>query len=77
MDDDTNYISLVSASRGLTKEDGLCAIIDKVVEAHHNILECLGPHSEAYDAYVAFFEGYSKLHAALRRYKLKEVMLDG
>lgn len=70
-------MSLVAASRGLTKRDALQVVIEKTMQAHQNILECLRPHLDAYDAYVAFFDGYIGFHAALRRYKLEEVMLEG
>ncbi|OAX39479.1 terpenoid synthase [Rhizopogon vinicolor AM-OR11-026] len=75
--DAANYVSLVAASGGLTKQNALHVVIEKTMQAHDNILECLKPHPEAYDAYVSFFDGYIKFHAALRRYKLEEIMLEG
>ncbi|KAJ8594643.1 terpenoid synthase [Rhizopogon salebrosus TDB-379] len=75
--DAANYVSLVAATRGLAKEDGLHVVVEKTMQAHHNILECLRPHPDAYDAYVNFFDGYIKFHAALKRYRLEEIMLDG
>ena len=72
-----NYVSLVAATRGLTKLEALQGLIEKTMQAHHNILECLKPHPEAHDAYVSFFNEYFKFHAALRRYKLDEIMLEG
>ncbi|OAX39480.1 terpenoid synthase [Rhizopogon vinicolor AM-OR11-026] len=75
--ENANYVSLVAATRGLTKLNALRGLVEKTAEAHHNILECLEPHPEAYDAYVTFFDGCVKLYAALRRYKLEEIMLEG
>lgn len=75
--DAANYVSLVAATRGLAKEDGLHVVVEKTMQAHHNILECLRPHPDPYDAYVNFFDGYIKFHAALKRYRLEEIMLDG
>ncbi|KAG1839706.1 terpenoid synthase [Suillus tomentosus] len=74
--DRENYLSLMAASRSSTKQDALRELIEKTVQAHHNILECLRPGSEAYDAYVSFFEGYVKFHVALKRYKLKDIMAE-
>ncbi|KAG2064654.1 terpenoid synthase [Suillus decipiens] len=74
--DSTNYLSLMAASRGLAKQEALCELIDKTVRAYYNVLEFLRPRPEAYDAYVAFFDGYVKFHATLRRYKLEEVMSE-
>ncbi|KAG2114149.1 isoprenoid synthase domain-containing protein [Suillus discolor] len=74
--DTTNYLSLMAASRTSTKQDALREMIEKTVQAHHNILECLRPCSEAYDTYVHFFEGYIKFHAALERYRMKEIMAE-
>ncbi|KAG1794416.1 terpenoid synthase [Suillus plorans] len=71
-----NYLSLMAASRALTKQDALSALIEKTVRAHHNVLEFLRPRPVAYDAYVAFFDGYVKFHATLKRYKLEEVMSE-
>ncbi|KAG2365190.1 isoprenoid synthase domain-containing protein [Suillus spraguei] len=42
--DTTNYLSRVAASYALTKQDALHEIIEKTVQAHHNILNCLRPH---------------------------------
>ncbi|KAG1745745.1 isoprenoid synthase domain-containing protein [Suillus lakei] len=72
----TNYVSLVAASRNLTRRDALHGIIEKTMQAHHNILGCLKPCPEAYDAYLSFFYGYIDYHAALKRYKLEEIMLE-
>lgn len=74
--DNANYLSLMAASRSSIKQDALRELIEKTVQAHHNILECLRPGSEAYDAYVSFFEGYVKFHVALKRYKLKDIMAE-
>ncbi|KAG2114310.1 isoprenoid synthase domain-containing protein [Suillus discolor] len=75
--DNTNYLSLMAASRTSTlKQDALLELIEKTVQAHHNILEYLRPGSEACDAYVSFFEGYVKFHVALKRYKLKDIMTE-
>ncbi|KAG2127645.1 isoprenoid synthase domain-containing protein [Suillus bovinus] len=74
--DTANYLSLMAASRACTKQDALHDLIEKTVQAHHNILDCLRPYSEAYDAYVCFFEGYVKFHIALKRYKMKEIMAE-
>lgn len=74
--DTTNYVSLVAASRGFTKQDAVCEIISKTVQAHHNVLKCLEQHSEAYEAYVNSCHGYIKVHAALRRYKLEDIMYE-
>lgn len=74
--ENTNYLSLMAASRTSTKQDALLEMIETTVQAHHNILEYLRPGSEAYDAYVSFFEGYVKFHAALKRYKLKDIMAE-
>ncbi|KAG1824355.1 terpenoid synthase [Suillus subaureus] len=74
--DSANYLSLIAASRALSKQDALRELIDKTVQAYHNVLEFLRPRPEAYDAYVAFFDGYVKFHATLRRYKLEEVMCE-
>ncbi|KAG2108014.1 uncharacterized protein F5147DRAFT_761141, partial [Suillus discolor] len=62
--DSANYLWLMTASRGLTKQAALGELIEKTVQAHHSILKFLGPRPEAYDAHVAFFDGY----------KLEEVM---
>ncbi|KAG2117470.1 isoprenoid synthase domain-containing protein [Suillus clintonianus] len=75
--DTANYVSLMASSRGLTKQDVLQEVVETTVQAHHNILEFLRPHTEAYEAYVSFFDGYVKSHAALRRYKLAEIMSEG
>ncbi|KAG1761625.1 isoprenoid synthase domain-containing protein [Suillus occidentalis] len=72
----TNYVSLVAASGNLTKRDALHGIIEKTMQAHHNILACLKSCPEAYDAYLSFFYGYINYHAALKRYKLEEIMLE-
>jgi hypothetical protein len=74
--DTTNYLSLVAASRALTKQDALHAIVEKTVQAHHNILECLRPHTEACDAYVNFFVGYVKFHTASKRYRMEEIIAE-
>jgi hypothetical protein len=74
--DTTNYMSHVAASRALTKQDALHAIVEKTVHAHHNILEYLGPHTEACDAYVSFFVGYVKFHTASKRYRMEEVIAE-
>ncbi|KAG1835976.1 isoprenoid synthase domain-containing protein [Suillus subalutaceus] len=74
--DTTNYLSRVAASRALTKQDVLHEIVEKTVQAHHNILECLRPYTEACDAYISFFDGYVKFHAALKRYKMEEIMAE-
>ncbi|KAG2104285.1 isoprenoid synthase domain-containing protein [Suillus cothurnatus] len=75
-DETTNYLSRVAASRALTKQDVLHEIIEKTVQAHHNILNCLKPHAEACDAYVRFLTGYFKFHVALKRYKMEEIMAE-
>ncbi|KAG1883952.1 isoprenoid synthase domain-containing protein [Suillus subluteus] len=72
----TNYLSRVAASRALTKQDVLHEIIEKTVQAHHNILNCLRPHAEACDAYVGFFSGHFKFYATLKRYKMDEIMAE-
>ncbi|KAG1849811.1 isoprenoid synthase domain-containing protein, partial [Suillus tomentosus] len=69
-----NYLSLMATSRSITKQEALHEIVEKTVQAHHNILECLRPHAEAYNAYVSFFDGFVKFHAALKRYKMEEIM---
>ncbi|KAG2060778.1 terpenoid synthase [Suillus hirtellus] len=74
--DTVNYLSLMAASRGLTKQDALQDLIEKTVQAHQNILEFLRPCPEAYDAYVAFFDGFIKAHTTVKRYKLEEVMSE-
>jgi hypothetical protein len=74
--DSANYLSLMAASRALTKQDALRELIENTVQAHRNILEFLRPRPEAYDAYVTFFDGYVKSHATTRRYKLEEVMSE-
>jgi hypothetical protein len=66
----------MATSRALTKQDALHEVIEKTVQAHYNILKCLRPHTEAYNAYVNFFDGYVKFHAALKRYKMKEIMAE-
>ncbi|KAG1846124.1 isoprenoid synthase domain-containing protein [Suillus tomentosus] len=74
--DNANYLSLMAASRALTKQDVLQEIIDKTFQAHHNVLECLRPHAEAYDAYVSFFNGYVMFHASAKRYKMEEILAE-
>jgi len=74
--DSVNYLSLIAASRALTKQDALRELIEKTVQAYHNVLEFLRPRPEAYDAYVGFFDGYVKFHATLKRYKLEEIMSE-
>jgi hypothetical protein len=74
--DSANYLSLMAASRALTKQDALNELIEKTVQAHDNVLKFLKPRPEAYSAYIAFFDGYIKFHATLRRYKLEEVMSE-
>lgn len=74
--DTANYLSLMAASRSITKQDALDEVIEKTVQAHHNILECLRPHIDAYNAYVSFFDGYVKFHTALKRYKMDEIMVE-
>ncbi|KAG1736675.1 isoprenoid synthase domain-containing protein [Suillus paluster] len=74
--DTANYLLLMAASRALTKQDALHEVIKKTVRAYHNVLEFLRPQTEAYEAYVSFFDGYVKFHAALRRYKLEEIMWE-
>ncbi|KAG0699965.1 isoprenoid synthase domain-containing protein [Suillus ampliporus] len=71
-----NYLSLMAASRAITKQDALRELIEKTVQAHHNVLEFLRPQTEAYDAYVSFFNGYFKFHASMGRYKLEEIMSE-
>jgi len=66
----------MAASRALTKQDALREPIEKTVQAYHNILEFLRPRPEAYDAYVAFFDGYVRFHAISRRYQLEEIMSE-
>ncbi|KAG2356680.1 isoprenoid synthase domain-containing protein, partial [Suillus spraguei] len=69
-----NFLSQMAASRALTKQNALHQIIEKTLQAHHNIINCLKPHAEAHDAYVDFFHGFViKFHAALGRYKLEEI----
>jgi hypothetical protein len=51
----TTYVSRLAATRGITKLDVLHETIDKTVQAHHNILQSLKAHADAYDAYVSFF----------------------
>ncbi|KAG1905335.1 isoprenoid synthase domain-containing protein [Suillus fuscotomentosus] len=72
--DTANYLSLMAASRGLSKQDALRKLVEKTVQLHHGILEFLRPRPEAYDAYVAFFNGYFKFHATFGRYKLEEIV---
>ncbi|KAG2142345.1 isoprenoid synthase domain-containing protein [Suillus clintonianus] len=74
--DSTNYVSLLAASRGLTKHEALCRLIEKTVLAHHNIVKCLKPHPEAYEAYASVCHGYIKFHTALKRYMVKEIMAE-
>ncbi|KAG2753982.1 terpenoid synthase [Suillus brevipes Sb2] len=74
--DSANYLSLIAASKAFTKQEALRELIEKTVQAYHNVLEFLRPRPEAYNAYVAFFDGYIKFHATLKRYKLEEVMLE-
>ncbi|KAG0703989.1 isoprenoid synthase domain-containing protein [Suillus ampliporus] len=74
--DTVNYLSLMAASRALTKQDALHEVIEKTVKAYHNVLEFLRPRTEAYNAYISFFDGYVKFHATLRRYKLEEIMSE-
>ncbi|KAG1905342.1 isoprenoid synthase domain-containing protein [Suillus fuscotomentosus] len=74
--DTANYLTLMAASRGLTKQNALQELIEKTVQAHQNILEFLKPCPEAYDAYVAFFDGFIKAHTTVKRYKLEEVMSE-
>ncbi|KAG2058651.1 terpenoid synthase [Suillus hirtellus] len=71
-----NYLSLVAASRALTKQDALSELIEKTVQAHHNALKFLKSRPEAYNAYVAFFDGYIKFHTSFGRYKLEEIMSE-
>jgi hypothetical protein len=66
----------MAASRSITKQDALDEVIEKTVQAHQNILECLRPHTEAYNAYISVLDGYVKFHAALRRYKMDEIMAE-
>ncbi|KAG2357605.1 hypothetical protein BDR07DRAFT_1463441 [Suillus spraguei] len=70
------YLSRVAASRALAKQDILHEIIEKTVQAHYNILNCLRPHAEACAAYVSFFSGYVEFHATLKRYKMDEIMVE-
>jgi len=72
--DIANYLSLMAAPRGITKQDALRELIERTVQAHHNVLELLKPCTEAHDAYINFFHGYIGFHSALRRYKLEEIM---
>lgn len=74
--DTTNYLSLMAASRAIAKEDALHELIETTVQAHHNILECLRPYTEAYDAYVSFSKGSVKFYTAAKRYKVKEIMAE-
>ncbi|KAG2369199.1 isoprenoid synthase domain-containing protein [Suillus spraguei] len=71
-----NYLSLMAASRALSKPDALRKLVEKTVHAYHNVLEFLRPRPEAYGAYVTFFEGYVRFHTTLRRYKLEEVLSE-
>ena len=71
----TTYLSRVAASRAITRLDALHEVIDQTVQAHHNILESLKLHTEAYDAYVSFFRGFVGFHSD-PRYKLEELMSD-
>lgn len=48
--DTANYLSLIAVSRSINKQDALGELIEKTVQAHHNILECLRPHIKAYNA---------------------------
>jgi hypothetical protein len=70
-----NYVSLMAASRVLTKHDALRVLIEDTVQSHLNILEFLRPRAEAYDAYVNFFQGYFFFHIASGGYKLEEIMM--
>jgi hypothetical protein len=72
--DNINSVSLSAASRAITKLDALHEIIDKTVQSHHNILKSLKLHSEAYNAYVSFFQGFVTFHRAVPRYKLQALM---
>lgn len=74
--DTVNYLSLIEASGALTKQDVLHELVEKTVQAHHNILECLKPCTEAYDAYVSFSKGTVKFYTAAKRYKVKEIMAE-
>lgn len=74
--DTANYLSLMATSRAIPKQDFLHEVVEKTVQAHHSILECLRPYTEAYDAYVSFFKGFVKFHAALKRYKMEEIMAE-
>ncbi|KAG2069674.1 terpenoid synthase [Suillus decipiens] len=71
-----NYLSLMAASRALSKPDALRELVEKTVQAYHNVLEFLRPRPEAYDAYVTFFDGYVRFHTTLRRYKLEDVLSE-
>ncbi|KAG1721751.1 isoprenoid synthase domain-containing protein [Suillus lakei] len=73
----TNYLSRIAASCALTKQEALHEIIEKTVQAHHNILNSLRPHPEACNAYFKFFDGYIfQFHAAVKRYKMEEIMSE-
>ncbi|OJA09034.1 hypothetical protein AZE42_09695 [Rhizopogon vesiculosus] len=72
--DTTTYVARLAVSRGLTKLDVLHEVIDKTAQAHHNILESLKAHPDAYHAYVSFFHGYIQYYFA-PRYKLHEIMI--
>jgi len=74
--DTANYLTLMAASRGITKLDALHEIIDKAMQVHHNILECLKPYKEAFGAYVSYFHGYIQFHLVAPRYKLGEIMSE-
>ncbi|KAG1849796.1 isoprenoid synthase domain-containing protein [Suillus tomentosus] len=74
--DSINYLSLMATSRSITKQEVLQEIVEKTVQSHHSILECLRPHTEAYNAYISFFDGYVKFYAVLKRYKMKEIMRE-
>ncbi|OJA14259.1 hypothetical protein AZE42_06866 [Rhizopogon vesiculosus] len=71
-----NYLSLMAVSLALTKQEALHQLSEKTVQAYHNTLQILRPHTEACDAFLSFFHGYFRFHAASRRYKLEEVMLE-
>ena len=65
---------MLAASKNLTKIEALKHIENECVEAHNRALRILEPYKAAYDAWLAFAQGYVTFHIALKpRYRLAEL----
>jgi hypothetical protein len=69
-----NRVSILAATRGVSKQNALKQLADDAVTAHETVLQIVSPFMDAYETYLKFSHGYIGFHAALSRYRLREFL---